>query len=180
MERIRREFFPEDFSRALAILRRWDPKDCAPGEHPSRLLTAVLNLALGRLPLLREYTAGNLDFRDVLLWGEYSKSKHLRCLVFEPGGEEINPTEQAFLDNIRANPRDNTTRLVYADWLEEHGDRRAGYLRLLCEWLGCRTAEEQQVIEQERKLRASLDPRWLARIRGLPVHEKKNGVCYAE
>jgi uncharacterized protein (TIGR02996 family) len=174
MQRIRREFFPEDFPRALAILRRWDPRDSAPGECPSRLLTAVLNLALGRLSSLQEYiAAATSDFRDVLLWGEYGKARQLRCLIFEPGCEDVNPTEQAFLDNIRANPRDNTTRLIYADWLEEHGDCRAGYLRLLCEWLSSGTAEGQRLIEQERTRRASLDPRWLARIRGLPVHEKK-------
>ena len=31
-------------------------------------------------------------------------------------------TDQAFLDAIRATPGDDTNRLVYADWLEDHSD----------------------------------------------------------
>jgi uncharacterized protein (TIGR02996 family) len=41
--------------------------------------------------------------------------------------------EEAFLRAIAASPTDNTTRLVYADWLEERGDAlstvKANYLR---------------------------------------------------
>lgn len=40
--------------------------------------------------------------------------------------------EQAFLDAIAANPFDDTPRLVYADWLDEHGEpAKAAYLRLV-------------------------------------------------
>jgi uncharacterized protein (TIGR02996 family) len=40
--------------------------------------------------------------------------------------------EQAFLDALRANPADETTRLVYADWLDERGEAaKAEYLRLV-------------------------------------------------
>jgi uncharacterized protein (TIGR02996 family) len=39
--------------------------------------------------------------------------------------------EEAFLEAIRAEPGDDTLRLVYADWLEEQGDPRAAYLRLI-------------------------------------------------
>lgn len=38
--------------------------------------------------------------------------------------------EQAFLDQLAADPGDDVTRLVYADWLEDHGDPRAAFLRL--------------------------------------------------
>jgi uncharacterized protein (TIGR02996 family) len=39
--------------------------------------------------------------------------------------------KQAFLHAIRADPDDDSTRLVYADWLEEHGDPdRAEFIRL--------------------------------------------------
>jgi uncharacterized protein (TIGR02996 family) len=38
-------------------------------------------------------------------------------------------TEQAFLDQLAADPGDDVTRLVYADWLDERGDPRAGFLR---------------------------------------------------
>jgi uncharacterized protein (TIGR02996 family) len=40
--------------------------------------------------------------------------------------------EAAFLRAIQANPTDTTAKLVYADWLDEHGEpERAEYLRLL-------------------------------------------------
>lgn len=38
--------------------------------------------------------------------------------------------EDAFLRALLANPEDSTSRLVYADWLEDRGDPRAGLLRL--------------------------------------------------
>jgi uncharacterized protein (TIGR02996 family) len=38
--------------------------------------------------------------------------------------------EESFLRAIADDPADNTTRLVYADWLEERGDPRAEFLRL--------------------------------------------------
>jgi uncharacterized protein (TIGR02996 family) len=56
----------------------------------------------------------------------------------------------AFLRAIREDPNDPARRLVYADWLEEHGDPKAEYLRL-----SCRLAE----------LRGNIDPAWLAAVR---------------
>jgi uncharacterized protein (TIGR02996 family) len=38
--------------------------------------------------------------------------------------------ENAFLASLRASPADDTTRLVYADWLDERGDRRGEFLRV--------------------------------------------------
>jgi uncharacterized protein (TIGR02996 family) len=38
--------------------------------------------------------------------------------------------EAAFLQAIAANPQDDVHRLVYADWLEEHGDSRGEFIRL--------------------------------------------------
>ncbi len=172
-ERVRREFFPEDYALAIQILTEWETKACAPGESPSRMHRAVLNLALGNLSLLEEFiAAAEEDFRDVLLWGEYSEGKHLRCIVCEPSKNEKDPAEEAFLDSIRANPSDSTTRLVYADWLEDHDDPRVGYLRTLCEWLACRPGEDKQLIERERELRPGLSKRWLAQIRGIHVREE--------
>ncbi len=39
--------------------------------------------------------------------------------------------EQGFLSAILERPDDDTTKLVYADWLDEQGDSRGEYLRLM-------------------------------------------------
>jgi uncharacterized protein (TIGR02996 family) len=42
--------------------------------------------------------------------------------------------DEAFLQDILASPDDDAPRLVYADWLDEHGDAdRAAFIRLQCE-----------------------------------------------
>jgi uncharacterized protein (TIGR02996 family) len=45
--------------------------------------------------------------------------------------------EAAFLDALRKNPDDDVTRLVYADWLDEQGDRgnaaKSAFLRYQCQ-----------------------------------------------
>ena len=70
-ERVRREFFPEDYERALDLLTRWDTRACAPGESPARMHKAVLNVALGNYPALKRATAmARVDFRDVLFLGD--------------------------------------------------------------------------------------------------------------
>jgi uncharacterized protein (TIGR02996 family) len=174
--RVRREFYPEDYAPAIRMLSGWDTKDSAPGERPSRMHSAVLALALGNLSLLRiRIRDANSDFRDVLLWAEYAVGKNLRCVACPPSESAPDPLEEAFLRSIAANPRDDAPWLIYADWPEERGDRRAEYIRLLCEWIACRPDEGQQMIKRERRLRASLDRRWLARIRGIPVRDANRG-----
>ncbi len=46
----------------------------------------------------------------------------------------LSSAEESFLGHIRDNPDDDTTRLVYADWLEEHGVKpeRTELIRLQC------------------------------------------------
>lgn len=41
--------------------------------------------------------------------------------------------EAAFLEAIKAAPNDDTVRLVYADWLDEHDQRGGEFLRIDCE-----------------------------------------------
>ncbi len=43
------------------------------------------------------------------------------------------PEVLAFLRDIKANPDDDTPRLVLADWLEEHGDPRGEFVRVQCQ-----------------------------------------------
>jgi uncharacterized protein (TIGR02996 family) len=43
-------------------------------------------------------------------------------------------SHEAFLQAVRANPDDDTPRLVYADWLDDQGDAdRAEFIRVQCE-----------------------------------------------
>jgi uncharacterized protein (TIGR02996 family) len=45
--------------------------------------------------------------------------------------------QQAFIETILAAPADDAPRLVYADWLEEHGDgARAEFIRVQCRVVG--------------------------------------------
>jgi uncharacterized protein (TIGR02996 family) len=61
--------------------------------------------------------------------------------------------EDAFLAAIRANPADDTARLVYADWLDERGGpEQAEYLRLL--------SELRRVSSRLGELRAQVPAEW--------------------
>src|SRR5215471_6009229 len=53
--------------------------------------------------------------------------------------------ERAFLAAILERPDDDATKLVYADWLEEQGDPRAEYLRLMM------TVRRQRVVTPEQR-----------------------------
>jgi uncharacterized protein (TIGR02996 family) len=91
----------------------------------------------------------------------------------------------AFLQAIRDNPEDDAPRLIYADWLEEHGDpERAEFIRVQCEqarlpwWhpraqlLACRA--EVLLCHHEERWRSELPDiagvTWLSFDRGF-VHE---------
>jgi uncharacterized protein (TIGR02996 family) len=66
----------------------------------------------------------------------------------------------SFLRGVLNHPGDDTLRLVYADWLEEHNDPRAEFLRLQVERQrssGPQTAWEKRI----RDLAPQLDSRWL-------------------
>lgn len=42
---------------------------------------------------------------------------------------QLHPDELAFLAAIHANPDEETPSLVYADWLDDHGDPRGSFIR---------------------------------------------------
>src|SRR5262245_38360740 len=74
------------------------------------------------------------------------------------------PDEDGFLHAIRANPKDETAHLVYADWLDERDDPRADFVRL---HLALRAAGPDHVDrvagEHElSELRWGCTPDWLA------------------
>jgi uncharacterized protein (TIGR02996 family) len=83
-------------------------------------------------------------------------------------------TDDDFLRKLLADPTDDTTRLVYADWLDEQGDRtakkKAEFLRL-----SVRAAEPDNAGPRRRRrqrlqsLAAWLDTRWLVVVSRLKV-----------
>jgi uncharacterized protein (TIGR02996 family) len=83
-------------------------------------------------------------------------------------------TEEAFIRAVVDHPGQDTPRLVYADWLDDHGaPDRAAYLRAEAEWAapwrtGVRPAEPTDL----RRAAAGLDPLWVARVSRPP-----GGVC---
>jgi uncharacterized protein (TIGR02996 family) len=77
--------------------------------------------------------------------------------------------EEAFIRTLVAQPGDATPRLVYADWLDDRGDRRGGYLRAEFSW---KTNPADDLEDQLREQAAGLDPVWVARVSRPPL-----GVC---
>jgi uncharacterized protein (TIGR02996 family) len=90
----------------------------------------------------------------------------LRSLLAERlGGEPARTQEGAFLLALEEHPADDTTRLIYADWLEERGEAaRAEYLRLEVQ-LAQAPPKATACVPLEARLGdlvSDLDPRWLA------------------
>jgi uncharacterized protein (TIGR02996 family) len=69
----------------------------------------------------------------------------------------------SFLRAIAREPDDDAARLVFADWLEERGDRRAEYLRLDSRLQRLAEAEPGYADLKSRwqELRSRLSPSWL-------------------
>jgi uncharacterized protein (TIGR02996 family) len=75
--------------------------------------------------------------------------------------------DEMLLAAILNAPDDETVRLVYADWLEEQGDVRGEYLRLLCDLRAGRPPHDHLGVLQARleELEVGLDPLWVALMR---------------
>jgi uncharacterized protein (TIGR02996 family) len=80
--------------------------------------------------------------------------------------------DRAFLEAIRDAPEDDTPRLVFADWLEDHGDpARATFIRVQCEL--ARLPDEARRVQleaQERDLLVANRAAWLG-----PLHKELAG-----
>src|SRR5262245_25055524 len=68
--------------------------------------------------------------------------------------------DRGFIRAILDYPEELTNWLVYADWLDERGDPRAEFLRLMVE------RQQSDAADPDRdtrltKLRAELDPQWM-------------------
>lgn len=75
----------------------------------------------------------------------------------------------AFLRTILEHPEDDGPRLVYADWLEEHGEPHAELIRLQCHLARLSADDPQRESLQERveELILEYDSRWLQPVRDL-------------
>lgn len=77
----------------------------------------------------------------------------------------------ALLEEILARPEDDVPRLVYADWLDEHGgpadQARAEFIRLQIALASLPPAAEQRPLleAQERRLRKRFERQWLGPLR---------------
>jgi uncharacterized protein (TIGR02996 family) len=67
--------------------------------------------------------------------------------------------EQSFLAAILERPDDDSRKLVYADWLEEHGDPRAEYVRLVVK------LRQQRLVTPEQRLQHEALSKELAQLR---------------
>ncbi len=87
----------------------------------------------------------------------------------------IDPREQPFLTTIAENPRDQTARLVYADWLEEHDQApRAEFIRIQCELAGSRMKpiQYQSLRVRERDLLNEHRSDWCESL-GFPIDDAR-------
>ena len=78
---------------------------------------------------------------------------------------------EGLLRDIIENARDDTPRLVYADWLDEHGDaERAQFIRVQIglEGLGPDDPRRGDLEERERSLEAAHGAAWRAALPALP------------
>jgi uncharacterized protein (TIGR02996 family) len=82
--------------------------------------------------------------------------------------------DRALLDSLLADPADDARWLVYADWLDDHGDPRGEYLRLLH---ALATKPDPERRRQLNALRPALPREWLARVEQ-PAVLKANPTPY--
>jgi uncharacterized protein (TIGR02996 family) len=85
----------------------------------------------------------------------------------------LDANEAAFLRSIAEAGDDNAVRLVFADWLDDHGDTpRAEFIRVQCELASAKLAEErrQSLRRRERALLNAQRNSWCQAF-GLPIEE---------
>jgi uncharacterized protein (TIGR02996 family) len=79
------------------------------------------------------------------------------------------PQVMGFLAEIKANPDDDTPRLILADWLDDHDDpERAEFLRLQCRVARCDEADPDwaDLRRREQHLLERYRMHWLGELRG--------------
>jgi uncharacterized protein (TIGR02996 family) len=79
--------------------------------------------------------------------------------------------DDAFLAALAANFDDETTRLVYADWLDERGDPRGPFLRAEVEWARLHLDDEAfpPALARLSIAQRGIDAEWVERVSRLPA-----------
>jgi len=80
--------------------------------------------------------------------------------------------EEALLQAIHDAPEDHGPRLVYSDWLEEHGNsERAEFIRVQCELArpGRASARRKRLQAREQELLVAHRQQWLGKLRKSPL-----------
>jgi uncharacterized protein (TIGR02996 family) len=85
--------------------------------------------------------------------------------------KEFLSEEDALLAAIQAAPNDQTARLVYADWLDEHDRPGGAYLRVECELASVapNSLEHHYLQKKLRNAGVDVDAGWLARVSRVPI-----------
>jgi len=69
----------------------------------------------------------------------------------------MNPQERNWLQKITESPEDHCLQLVYADWLEDHGDARSALVRLQAKCLQLQKDSPQRLELEQQKLEVLVD-----------------------
>jgi uncharacterized protein (TIGR02996 family) len=77
------------------------------------------------------------------------------------------PEVLAFLQDIKEYPDDDAPRLIFADWLDEHGDPRGEFVRLQCQLARMRVDDPrfEEMGRRQRSLQERHEGDWLRLIR---------------
>jgi uncharacterized protein (TIGR02996 family) len=81
----------------------------------------------------------------------------------------MNAVERALLDAIVADPDDDTPRLVYADYLESHGEPRGEFIHAQCRIARMAPDEDAALIARADELFREHAPSWLADLTALEL-----------
>src|SRR5437867_4475006 len=95
-------------------------------------------------------------------WKHYAPRSDTAAI--QPFASAVDMQPDAFLQAILDAPDDDTPRLVYADWLDEHGDSpRAEFIRVQIERSRLAADDEQRWPLQDREsaLRKKYGSKWL-------------------
>lgn len=83
--------------------------------------------------------------------------------------------ESEFIEEIIANPQDQSARLIFADWLEEQGDPRGEFIRIQCELSAPsdNLHRREELDNRQEQLRRVHEHEWIQ-----PLHGRVSGWTF--